>query len=118
MSAEVLDRAVVDELEALGGEELLSELVTLFVSETTPLLAELRAAFESGDAAGVARLGHRVKGSSSQLGGSRLAAACSALEQRGLAGGLDGAQDDLRAVEDGFGALRQALQDRLAAPAA
>jgi HPt (histidine-containing phosphotransfer) domain-containing protein len=110
----VLDPQIVDELRGLGGEsgeDFLAELVGQFVDETEPLLAQLHEAFEAGDPSAVARIGHRIKGSAGQMGGQRLAASCSHLEQG--AGDLGSARPELQTVETEFHVLRDAWTAQL-----
>jgi HPt (histidine-containing phosphotransfer) domain-containing protein len=112
----VLDQAVFDELRALGGEaetEFLTDIVTQFVSDTDPLLVQLRVLFEAGDAAAVSRIAHSIKGSCGQLGGVRLSASCARLENAAASTNLATATDDLAAVETDHQDLCQSLAQQL-----
>ena len=103
-----IDPVVFAELRSLG-EDLLTELVELFVHDTGPLLDQLRDAFETGDTPAVHRLAHSIKGIGAQLGGRRLAAACDRLEMEGIDGSVSAGSAGLRDVELDFAELRQAL---------
>jgi CheY-like chemotaxis protein len=84
----IASRDLVDRQErAAGGSgidelppELVAELHTQFVTDSEKTLTELDAAFASNDPREVARLAHRLRGSSSALAATALAAACAAVE--------------------------------------
>jgi HPt (histidine-containing phosphotransfer) domain-containing protein len=80
---QALDRAVITALrqfdEATGGQ-ILGELVTLYVTDTTVRVATLRGAVDSGATAVIAELAHGIKGSSANVGARGVAAACARLE--------------------------------------
>jgi two-component system sensor histidine kinase/response regulator len=108
-----IDVHVLDELRILGGTDeqgFLAELVDQFVRDTEPRLVRLREALELGDALGVGRIAHSIRGSSSQLGGRRLAQACTALEKTANASSLSDGQIDLQQVETDYQDLRRTLE--------
>ena len=109
-----LDPAVLDELRLLPEAVrpgFLAELVELFARGTVPRLVELRAAVDNGDARAVRRLAHIVRGSSSQLGGRRLASLCARLEDDAATGALSGAAKDLDEVAKAFEELVRSLSE-------
>jgi histidine phosphotransfer protein HptB len=108
---EILEAAVVDELDSLG-EDFLAHLVDQFRRETEFLLAELRDAHQIGDRPAVGRIAHSIKGSSSQIGGRRLASSCEELEQNATLEHGSTHDDDLRHVEKSYDELRLALTRR------
>ena len=114
-SESTIDQAVFEELRILGGldRSFLTELVDQFGRETEPCLVELRAAVQMGDTSAVARIAHSIKGSSSQLGGRRLAMSCAALERKAAAAGLSGDLTDLQDVELDYHDLRETLLQQL-----
>jgi two-component system sensor histidine kinase/response regulator len=112
----ILDQAVFDELRALGGDaekEFLTDIVAQFISDTDPLLVQLRETFEAGDVAAVSRIAHSIKGSCSQLGGVRLSASCTRLESASDSDNLSTATMDLAAVETDHKALCHSLAQQL-----
>ena len=114
--AHAIDPVVFGELRTLDDatdEDLLAELVEQFVQETEPLLADLRAALDIGDALAVGRIAHGIKGSCVQLGGRRLALSCGRLERKAAAGSLAEGQDDLLEVEIDYKELRTSLTEQL-----
>jgi HPt (histidine-containing phosphotransfer) domain-containing protein len=112
----ILDRTVFDELRALGGDaqkEFLTDIVAQFISDTDPVLVEMRDLFDAGDAAAVSRLAHSIKGSCSQLGGQRLSSSCTRLEEASNSDNLSTATTALAAVETDHKDLCQALAQQL-----
>jgi two-component system sensor histidine kinase/response regulator len=74
-----------------GDRDLLRAVAAEYHRQTPPLVNELRSAVERGDAAGVQRLAHKLKGSSLQLAGDRVGAAAATLEERAKAGEMESA---------------------------
>ncbi len=105
---DTLESAVIEEL-ATFGEDFLAQLVDQFLRETDVLFAELRAAREIGDHAAVGRIAHSIKGSSSQIGGRRLALSCDELEEKATCEGASTRECDLQDVEKRYEELRRAL---------
>ncbi|MEA2521158.1 MAG: two-component system, sensor histidine kinase and response regulator [Actinomycetota bacterium] len=111
-----VDQAVITELRALGGDdprEFLADIVAQFISDTDPLLVQLRAAFEQGDATGVRNVAHNIKGGCGQLGGRRLSSSCARLESASSSGELPNAAGDLLAVERDYEDLCRSLAQQL-----
>jgi CheY-like chemotaxis protein/HPt (histidine-containing phosphotransfer) domain-containing protein len=109
-----IDPVVLEQLRVLGQNsepDFVGDLIKQFASDTEPLMAELRQAFDSDDAVTVTRIAHNMKGCSGQLGGRRLAASCGRLEKRAAGGRLAECQADRQDVEADYqetlGALSQ-----------
>ena len=62
------DQAPLDELNEVGGPELIRELVELFFAETPGLINDLETAMASGDWESMGRVAHTLKSSSYYLG--------------------------------------------------
>jgi CheY-like chemotaxis protein/HPt (histidine-containing phosphotransfer) domain-containing protein len=111
-----IDPAMLDELRVLGvaaERDFLAELVDQFIQETEPLLVELGEALDQDDGAAVARIAHSIMGSSSQLGGRRLALSCGLLEGKATAGSLSGGRSDLDELTIEYHDLRRSLMQEL-----
>ncbi|MHB8799577.1 MAG: hybrid sensor histidine kinase/response regulator [Thermoanaerobaculia bacterium] len=79
-------------LERVGGDrELFGELVDLFVEQAPGVLAEIRRSAEAGDAPGLERAAHLIRGSASTFGAIGVSEAALALEKLGRSGVIDGA---------------------------
>ena len=109
----VLDPEVLANLRDLGDPELLTELAEMFFDDATSRLAEMREAVEAGDAAGVKRVAHTLKGSSGNMGAARMSAICAELQDVGDSGDLAPARGLLEDLEDEFGRVRPALEAEL-----
>ncbi|WP_139556886.1 ATP-binding protein [Methylotetracoccus oryzae] len=74
-------------LDDLGesGAVVLDQVLTVFLTDTPVSLRELKQALPAGDFERLARLAHRLKGSSSQIGAIRLAELALAIETMALA---------------------------------
>lgn len=81
-----VDLAALDTLAQLqedGAPDIVAELIELFLADSAGLIVELAAAVEARDCEAIARIAHRFKGSSSNLGAGTLASRCHDLELRG-----------------------------------
>jgi CheY-like chemotaxis protein len=110
---EVLDASV---LAALQGAEqrsqagLLARLITLYLRDTPAQLVALREAVAQGDAGRVEELAHGLKGSSAQLGATRIASVCAALQEAAGAHDLSKAAPQVADLTSEFVRVRAALQ--------
>jgi HPt (histidine-containing phosphotransfer) domain-containing protein len=95
MSAdEVLDPAVLDTLRQLtvpGEEDVLAQVLTLFLAEVPPRVQRLTEACRAGDAVAMQRAAHSLKGSSGNIGARALYDVCRQIDERGKAGDVAGA---------------------------
>ncbi len=71
--------------------ELLDELVDLFTEEAALMMASIEAAVETGDASGLYKFSHKLRGSVLQFSASAAAGTAGKLEEMGKAGSLEGA---------------------------
>ena len=91
------------------GDDRLTELVGLFLSDAQSLLGSLRGAAAEGDAEALRRTAHALKGSSSVLGIRTMAALSQELEQ--ASGGPAPVVNALLArMEEEFGRIRRACE--------
>ena len=65
--------------------EIVEQLVELFADSTPPLLRELRAAAENGDAAELKQAAHKLKGSCQNIGASGMAGIAAEIERASAA---------------------------------
>jgi two-component system sensor histidine kinase/response regulator len=112
-----LDRSVLAGLRELQEEDepdILKELTELFLSDVPQQLVLLKEAVEAGDASSVGRVAHTLKGSSSNMGATRMTTICSELEAVGASGDLSRAPELLEQLEKEFGRVRMALEAKTA----
>ena len=107
------------QLEEESGQAVLGSVIALFISRTPPMFREARHAVTSNDAKGIVRLAHTIKGSGSNFGAHRLAAACERLEAA-VAGSENQTQMDgiLNEIEREFSFVRVALEHEMEAKSA
>jgi two-component system, sensor histidine kinase and response regulator len=94
-----------------GDEELLQELCQIFLEESPKLLQKLRQALASGDADGVMRAAHSLKGESSYLGAGGTSQAARQLEEMGRSKDLSGAGDIVAVLEREVAGLHAHLRE-------
>ena len=93
-----------------GDRELLAEIAGLYLEDEPALLAQLEAAMEAGQAQGVRRAAHALKGSVANFAAARAQAAALALEQAGRSGNLADAPALLDTLRAELAAVREALR--------
>lgn len=105
---DALDRDKLRELLDLTGGETawLRDLLATYVADTTARLADLRSAVGAGHAERVQRAAHGIKGSSSNVGAARVAAACHAVELAARSGDLGSAAALVDALHAEFEQVR------------
>ncbi|WP_442511172.1 response regulator [Novipirellula sp. SH528] len=72
--------------QTCGSEEMACELAKVYLDESQQLLGKIQAAFESGDAMGLSRAAHTLKGASSYFGAVDVVKAAQTLELQGKQG--------------------------------
>lgn len=112
-----LDHEALAQLEGIGGNELVTEMIELFLQNAPRRLKAAREACDGGDLAAMHRAVHSLKSTAGNLGARRLQAAAGAAEARANEKALDAIPpllDDLgreyRAVRDELEAERDRRQ--------
>ena len=105
-----LDPEVLAVLRELGDDELLKELVEMFLDDASTRLAALRGALDGGDAGSVEREAHTLKGSSGNMGAKKMAAICAELQEAGASGDHPRAAELLGRLDEEFGRVRPAIE--------
>lgn len=72
--------AAVEQLRVDLGDDIMLELVGLFLTNAPELLATMRAGIASGDTRAVGRAAHELKSTAASLGCSALARQCAEIE--------------------------------------
>ncbi|HVB81448.1 MAG TPA: Hpt domain-containing protein [Candidatus Binataceae bacterium] len=104
-----VDREVIQNLRD-EGENLLSELVEMFIVEVPGQLATLEAALAKDDAGATRLTAHTLKGTGGNFGAARMLALATALEEKGRDGSLEGASALLVALRAECLRVRKALE--------
>ena len=113
-----LDHAILDSLAALqvpGEEDIVKELVDIFVREAEPRLARLQHSIGQDDAEALFKEAHGLKGSAASIGARRLSAIARVMEEGGRAGSTEGAEIHLRDLREEYATVCAALRARVEA---
>ena len=94
-----------------GDEELLVEIIDLFLTEGPAQILEMREAFAAGDLARVSRVAHTIKGSLGALHAERARATAQDLELTAKDGSSDAARVLVAKLEQEVEALEPALAE-------
>jgi two-component system, sensor histidine kinase and response regulator len=118
-AAPVLDPERLETLRALddGDGHLLTELGAQFLAQATEVRATLGDAAETGNAGGLVRAAHLVKGAAANLGATTLAAVCGDLERCADDGHLEAVPPLLARFDKELALVRTALEASPAEPA-
>jgi len=106
----VLDQAALDDLRALGGEELVTEVIEAYRKEATADVAALLEAVTGADIAGLERLAHRLKSASFSVGATSVAEFAEQLERLSRGGTTEGAPQIAQALNAAWLAAIEELQ--------
>jgi HPt (histidine-containing phosphotransfer) domain-containing protein len=99
-------------LDKLGGDEkLLQEIVAIFLDEAPRHLAILRQALETGNAEGIERAAHSLKGELGYLCVPKLSQAACDLEEKGRNSDLEGVSMLLPGLAAGVSNLLDSIRD-------
>ncbi|MGH9750682.1 MAG: response regulator [Candidatus Polarisedimenticolia bacterium] len=109
-----LDAGVLADLDAASPDDrkFLTELVETFRTVSRRTLQNARQAVARGDAAGLERAAHSLRGSSGSIGARALADLCGTIEEEARRGAVARAGSLLEELEAGIRQVRDALQSR------
>lgn len=111
---DVLDPTTLETLRGLqdeGDDDLLAELIDLFLEDAPGRVAGMRAAIDCEDWTALASFAHSLKGSCGSLGALQMAEVCARLEQHGRTKAPRPAAEDLyRELERQFAVVCEALR--------
>lgn len=93
-----------------GDRDLLAEIAGIFLSNAPAMVADVLAAVNAGNADGVSRTAHRLKGSILTFGAPAAAGAALTLEANGRAGDLSTAHADVERLSAEVDRLRDGLE--------
>lgn len=104
-----IDRALARQVLGENMEEMLKELVPLFLQDGQSLILKLQKANELKDTVHLRQIAHTLKGSSASLGMNRLAELCRVVEQRAQNEEITPTGDEVTAVINEFASIKDAL---------
>jgi CheY-like chemotaxis protein len=116
-AAGCLDLAVFvplcEAMSGAGGASTLRDLIEVFLADALQHIAALRHAIDVGDAKGLMRAAHTLKGSSAALGARGMVASCQELETLGRSQSVVGALPCLGRLEQEFRRVQDTLEAHL-----
>ena len=115
-SGENTERFALSELRDRvdGDEELMREVLAVYLEDTPLVLDRLSKALEGGQPESAAKAAHTLKGSSANVAAERLRSQAYALEQKARAGDLEEARRLYTGLQSEFQALKNMLNQYLA----
>ena len=105
----VLNETTLADIQALG-DDMLGEIVALFVVDSSPRMMRLHAAFVDHAADAIRREAHGLKGGALGIGAARMADICQAIEHYAAQGHIDQAAALEDAIAPAFDEARGALE--------
>lgn len=112
--ATCLDMNVITSLRELGGDDdpdLLTDLVSAFLSDSPTRMAKIEAASASGDSEGLLAAAHGLKSSAANMGALRLSELCRQLEKAGQTGQMESTQTLVEELKHEYSLAEKALMD-------
>jgi CheY-like chemotaxis protein/HPt (histidine-containing phosphotransfer) domain-containing protein len=107
------ESGVIERLIRLGGEELVADLVALYVGQVDDRLAAARLAVHDRDLARLAELAHAIRSSSAQLGADDVVASCEDVEDASERGDSGAARESFSVLETRLVAFTTRLSERM-----
>lgn len=98
--------------KAVGRDDFLQELVSLFLRDAPQRLSALRDATEKSDAGAAERSAHSLKGSSSNVGATRLAALAAEAERSANQGDFEAVRELYPRLESEIDLASRALVEK------
>jgi PAS domain S-box-containing protein len=98
-----IDETVIETLKSMDDDNsFLNEMITVYLEETPPIIADMKKGLETKDRELFIRSAHTLKSSSASVGAMVLSDLSKELEMMGNNGGLKGAQEKTKIVEQEF----------------
>ena len=110
MSEPIIDRATLDELAASTDAAFVRQLAETYLDDSPHLLADMRQALQTGNAALLARSAHSLKSNSASLGALGLSALAKELELAAKAGQLADAAQQVERLAGAYEQVAAALK--------
>lgn len=86
----VIDYAAIESLRELG-DDLLNEVIMIFFTQSAARIADVERAAAARDSSAMWKAAHELRSVASNAGAMRLARLCDVIQERGVAGSVDGA---------------------------
>ena len=110
MKEPLIDRSAIEALRELG-QDLVDEVVSIFVNESAKRIADVERAAVDCDPTAMWKAAHELRSVASNAGAMRLAELCDVIQERGVAGSVEG----IRPLIEQLRQQRDAAADELLA---
>lgn len=107
---EVIDPKAIAKLREWGGDELLGQMVKLFLANSPARVQQIRAGVEGNDAQEAERGAHSLKSSAANLGGEEVRRIALEMEGAASRGDLEAVGRLVPALEEAYNRTRSALE--------
>lgn len=114
-----IDRTALDSIRSLrgvGGDRMVQRVISMYLTNSSDLVTELKTVLQKGDAEAVRQRAHALKSSSQNVGATAMAALSLALEEMGREGRLQQRERYLEELDEVYPLTVQALKHELHPP--
>jgi HPt (histidine-containing phosphotransfer) domain-containing protein len=112
-SEAIIEADVLDKLRQLGGEELLSEMISLFISHAESMIAEAVKGCETGSPNLVQQAAHSLNSSAGNLGAHRLQALAGQIENLAESRNSEELKSLLTQLQDAYSEAKTRLAEEI-----
>ncbi|HLP91487.1 MAG TPA: response regulator [Nostocaceae cyanobacterium] len=109
----IIDRHILESVREMAGKDattFLAQMITIYLQETTKLLAVMQVAVEQKDVTTLQQAAHKLKSSSASVGALTLANLCKEMEAISRAGMIDGCVQLLAQAQAEYAKVEVVLQ--------
>lgn len=99
----------LEELERELDKEFAVEMAEMFINDTPPLIDAIQKSIDAKDASALAQTAHKLKGSSMNVGATRLGALCLELELLGKSGAPIPPETSTQSIQEEYQRVKQIL---------
>lgn len=115
-SPDTIDEAAMQRLRRIGGDDLINELVSIFIRNTPVRIRDAREAARSGDINQVMIAAHSLKSSCANLGARRMQQLAAEIEKNAISGEASPIPELLERLDESFQGVRASLERRVTQP--
>ncbi len=105
-----IDPVAIERLRRLGGRELISRMIELFVAHASPLLEQAQKDLQEGNFEGVKRAGHSLKSSAANVGATQMSSIAAEIENAAPAMDQAALEKLLARLQSSFDHAKQMLE--------
>jgi len=111
-TANYLDRSPLESIRSLGpqGPVMLAAIIEIYLNDSPILLDRLIAAFDAGDAEGMALAAHSLKSTSAGVGACAFGALCRQVESVARGNSIEGLDALILRIRSEYGRVKEALE--------